>query len=633
MLNRLSAWFLLAISSLASAQTATPPEVVLGPIVRANAPGEDVHEVWAYADPADGRHLIACGGLSHPQLNAFYGYVYSSTDAGATWQRTVLDDSTAFVSEESCTYGETGVAYFVAGESDTSTGTPRHEWGHLQLFVSADHGMSWKRAAIRADGWLDWTQMAAIPKDQATPASLAIFANAGTDKLGHWWEKRPVVLQASGDAQSLSGLVAPPIRSFANFGGGSVVLPDRTALFISGTSNNFRAAKAAHSQLQIFAYSSSDRKVQARAVLRKTPAGRLFSLWPALVRDAGGHFPNRLYAAWVESQRPALVQLWLATSDDNGYHWSSRAIWSVGDTRKAACPNDPSAFPEIRIAVNRDGVLGVLWRQDEQDVLFAASNDGGRTFQASKLVASHATGALSLDDAVPNNEWWLAGNLAVRDGKSPVKFDDSSHLGLGVRLTKPEGIVDFSLAADAKNTFHAVWAGLDADGMHALMTRTIAAAASGAGTDTLLTHVSATAACAEVSGPLHPPLPGPPPPLKLTGQQDLTRSFDLQIAHIDYQPAAHIVTAEVVLVNKGDRLLRGPLALFGVGVHSDFGVPVALNAAGAKQGQPFWDLSLPVDGLPPKAGNQPLKLRFRLDQFQPMYTGNAVAMRVRIYRK
>src|SRR5260370_31786051 len=126
MLTRLSALFLFAISSLACAQTATPPEVVLGPIVRANAPGEDVQEVWAYADPADGRHLIACGRLSHPQLNAFYGYVYSSSDAGATWQRTALDDSTSFVSEESCTYGETGVAYFVAGESDTSTSTPRH---------------------------------------------------------------------------------------------------------------------------------------------------------------------------------------------------------------------------------------------------------------------------------------------------------------------------------------------------------------------------------------------------------------------------------------------------------------------------------------------------------------------------
>jgi hypothetical protein len=627
--------FLSMISSIAFAQATAPDKAVLGPVVRASAPGENINQVWAYADPTDGRYLIACGYFSYPQLNVNYGYVYSSSDAGASWRRTLLDDSTRWVTEESCTYGDNGAAYFAAGESDTSTGEPRHEWGHLQLYTSADHGMSWKRAGNRTHGWMDWTLLAALPKDQEHPESLAIFANAGTDRLGHSWEEgRPVALEASDAAQSFSALVAPPTPSDRNFGGGSVVLPDRTALFISGTTDKFKDANAAHAQVKSFVYSPSARTLQVHAVLRKMPPGRLPSLAPALARDAGsGRFHNRLYAAWSEFQAKGPAELWLASSDDNGVHWSSRAILSVADSRRAACPNDPIVFPDIRIAVNRDGVLGILWSGNVQDFQFAASIDGGRTFQSSTQVASHAVGEPVLDDAIPHNEWELAEYFAVRAGKSPVKFYDA-HLGLSVRLSKPQALGDFALAADATGRFHAVWAGLDADGILALMSRTISTAAGVAASHALLANESATAACTAGSEPLHPQLPGAPPPLKLAGQQDLTRSFELHIVHIQYTPATHTVTAAVVLVNKGNKIVRGPFSMFAVGVHSDFGFPVALNANGVSQGQSFWDLTpaIPAQGLQPKASSQPLELRFKLEHFQAVPTGDAVAMLVRIYQ-
>src|ERR1700675_1246029 len=161
-----------------------------GPIVRASSPGEDINQVWAYADPIDGQHLMACGAFAYPQLNLPYGYVYSSSDAGSTWHRTLVDDASTFVSEESCTYSEDGQAYFVDGDSDTTTGEPRHEWGHLQLFASGDHGMSWKRAGARLQGWVDWTFLAALPADRDHASSLAVFGNAATDRLGHWWKHR-----------------------------------------------------------------------------------------------------------------------------------------------------------------------------------------------------------------------------------------------------------------------------------------------------------------------------------------------------------------------------------------------------------------------------------------------------------
>src|SRR6266853_2049983 len=92
----------------------------LGDIVRATGPSENVEQIWVHADPTDGQHLIACGSLSYPRLNIVHGYIYSSSDAGATWQQSLLDDSTRWVTEASCTYGEGGHAYFADGESDTS---------------------------------------------------------------------------------------------------------------------------------------------------------------------------------------------------------------------------------------------------------------------------------------------------------------------------------------------------------------------------------------------------------------------------------------------------------------------------------------------------------------------------------
>jgi len=142
--------FAFTFSMLACAQDAKPDEAALGPVVRISAPGESIKQLWAYADPSDDQHLIACGSFAHPQLeHVWQGYLYSSADAGATWHRTLLDDATRWVSEVSCTYGQEGAAYFVAGESDTSTGKPRHPWGHLQLFTSQDHGMTWTRAGRR----------------------------------------------------------------------------------------------------------------------------------------------------------------------------------------------------------------------------------------------------------------------------------------------------------------------------------------------------------------------------------------------------------------------------------------------------------------------------------------------------
>jgi len=176
---------------------------------------------------------------------------------------------------------------------------------------------------------------------------------------------------------------------------------------------------------------------------------------------------------------------------------------------------------------------------------------------------------------------------------------------------------------------HALWAELDAQGHQAIMTRSIAASAGAS--QEQLTNAASGGACLESTTPLHPPTITAFPTARLTGRQELTNSFNLQIVHIDCAPATQITSAKVVLVNIGHETIKGPLALYAVGLHSDYGTPRALNASGSTGGRPYWDLSpvIPAEGLRPEASAQPFELRFKISRFQPESApeqGDAVAM-------
>src|SRR5882762_2734513 len=589
------------------ALSARSDEVRLGSIVRASGAEENILYPWAHADPADANHLMVCGSRSYPNKKILHAFVYASADSGATWQRTLLDDSTRWVTEASCTYGQDGHAYFADGESDTTSGEPRHEWGHLQLFESNDQGMTWGRAGRRAGGFVDWTFLAAIPGTQERPPALVIFGNAAADSRGHWVKSGPVTLTATDGARTLTTPTAPRKGLAGTFAGGSVVLPNGTALFLAGSQGERPAA--ADADLRLFAVSPTDRKLRTRAILR-SGQHRYVSVDPALVQDAsGGRHRGRLYAAWSESGTEGAGELWLAVSDDDGYHWSSRAILPLPATRVRACSSDWTLPSIVKIAVNREGTLGVLWSNDRRTVSFSSSSDGGARFRPSQTVAQHEDGTLTADDSIAANEWLLAEAIAARKGHSLDQFVDLSHLGLSIRMSQPEGVENVMLAADASGTFHAFWTGLDALGMRALLTRTIAVTGSEPGIEPVLAKSAAGATCTESGEALQAAMPSRLPRLSLAGYRDVSSEFYLRIDHFNYEAATRIVTAEIVLINKRAHVQKGELSLFGLGVHSDYGVPVALNASGVRHGQPFWDLAsaIPAEGLPAKSVSAPIK--------------------------
>jgi len=608
---------------------------------------EDVSEIdGAAADPSDGQHLIICGMDQYLQQNVSTGYLYSSADAGATWRRTVLDNATKFVSEESCTYSRNGRAYFAAGESDTSTGIVRHQWGHLVLFTSGDHGMGWNRTWKRKNGWIDYTSLAAPASNDSLP-SVIIFGNEGTDKLGHWWKFRPVAIASRNGGRSFSNLIAPRPPPGFNYGAvwtsGSTTLPDGISLFATAASlarpkQHLATWWSGHMRVEIFAYTPSTGEVSSRAVVRSIKNAGVFTVTMAQ-DESSGRFGGRLYTAWFEwdTSLDGGGTLWLASSDDRGYHWSARPILTEKHPVHAlSC----QGLGDIKLAVARNGILGIIWSNNsDRTLLFAMSRDGGRTFSQSIVVAHHEPGAFATSEAVNFNEYSAREVLAMKAGESETPYMDRMHLGVSIRIRPPQGISDYTVVADMNNAFHALWAQVEPNGTHALFTRTIHVASNVPGISSRLRDTPEQP-CPGSGEQVYLPLPGAMPILHPIGQRDVSELFFLQILNFHYDNATRVVSVDIVLTNKGKTVVRGPLSLFGIGLHSDYGIIAAQNAAGFIQSQPFWDASsvIPASGLQPGARSKPLTLRFKLMKFRPLpnidaWGGDASAMLIRIYQK
>src|SRR2546426_5560145 len=108
----------LAFNSAAQ-QTSKAPNLNLGPLVPVSPPGSALPlQLNRATGEADGRVLMVCGGRPSSHHNTQEGFVYASYDSGRTWQETLVESSSAWVSEESCALGTDGRAYFVAGVSN-----------------------------------------------------------------------------------------------------------------------------------------------------------------------------------------------------------------------------------------------------------------------------------------------------------------------------------------------------------------------------------------------------------------------------------------------------------------------------------------------------------------------------------
>src|SRR6266478_8562234 len=112
---------LFAIAAVAScvAQRLSSDQVRLGSITPVSPAGSGIHLMMFRAtSEADRNVLMVCGTRLTTRTNGAEGFVYVSHDEGKTWKETMVEHSTEWSSEQSCTTDGNGRAYFAGGDSN-----------------------------------------------------------------------------------------------------------------------------------------------------------------------------------------------------------------------------------------------------------------------------------------------------------------------------------------------------------------------------------------------------------------------------------------------------------------------------------------------------------------------------------
>jgi len=632
--------------------SATPSGINLGSAHRVNAQDGVRHEiVWARADRTDPRYMMACGMYEDPRANTVGGYLFISSDGGITWRQSVRDAATDWVSEESCTYGVGGNAYFTTGESNTDDGTLRHEYGRFQLFVSRDHGMSWRKTVSR--GFVDWTYATVLMPTAEKAERLVVFGNETVSSPGHWNPAAPVAFESTDGGVSLQGPVSVPRPRRFDYVGeyafGTAVLPDGSVLFSAASRLQPHPQSTAKSRgslwtqtanAELFKYSPRLQTLRSFAILRRGDG-----IWSVVLAraDGKGMFGGPLFAGWIES-KGSRARAMLAISRDNGRTWSLRQILR-GSAFRAVMPCSAEQLIQgLRVAVDNAGALGVSWVQYGQGMYFAVSHDGGRTFSRSTEVARYPHTWSPTDyarylQAVPIDEY--SGALAGFEKKDSAiaKLQDVSGIGIAVRVDLLNYADASDLVADAAGRFHAFWSQPGGAGQ-ALWTRTISV---GLGKSQGKAEIGQPAVVPSTECTGAPKLvfpranPGRDPSLA-HGWRDASRQIGLRLSNLDYNAATQDVALDVRFINLGKRPLRGDVMMTADDIHSDLGRPEPLDAQQTFPGGATWDVSraFAPTGVLQGRRSQPFGLQFHIADFrpaQPQAILDAVAMGIKVYRK
>lgn len=424
--------------------------VEIGPSI--SLPTEGVpQQLWASAASDDPDRLLACTFEADSSKARMASAVYVSLDEGNTWMRTLVDSHSDWVSETACAAGGRGRAYFVAGVSDTSRGSMRHEWGSMEAYRSSDGGLSWGKA--RRYPFIDW--MALAVSKNASDERVYLFGNVQADGIGDagaggWREGREPML-ASSDGLAFSAPMFPHNSPGADtqqaFPLGAAVFNDGRVLALF--------AEIPQTSFAVYSFDGSSYRVLSHVQM---PAGVVpyGPLSAHMAIDRSGRFPGRLYAAIpaVEGDRPVLT---LAYSDD-GRNWNSRVLLRRG----TELSQKEIEYFYAGVAVNPQGIVGIEWFSGSR-CEFALSSDGGESIDDVR----------TLGDCQPhgNTQSSAAAYLKTYNDRSPVehplRFSSDSLPGLTVQAST-SALSSVQITADTAGRFHAFWSEARRDGIHTL---------------------------------------------------------------------------------------------------------------------------------------------------------------------
>jgi hypothetical protein len=589
--------------------SAQQTQITVGPNVRVSEPNSTrAHtEISIAADPADPKHLIACSIITSATELKALSVVYVTFDGGISWRPTRETDEFSMGSDPACTIGSTGSAYFVA---DVRTSPDRKI---AVVYPSKDGGRTWlppiqlnsfmERPSIVVDttnsryrgnvyinGW------SVIRDFNDAPPSVGIGLSRSLNN-GQSFESPTVRLPLEND------------RHYTSAMGNCRILSDGTVICTYAQSNDDSPLEIQvqsirlNSKLKVIASNdggasfSNAVTVSDFHMLRRPPGTT--NIHPNLAVDEGnGSFKDRIYVVWpnVSSGRSEIS---FAYSSDKGKTWSRPKV--VNDDQPFDFSN-PSAGPDDfmpSVAVNRNGVVGVLWydRRESPDnlgwhVRFSASLDGGETFLPSVKVSEAPTRF----DA--EAKWPLFYWRAISGGGSSSLPGPTLNVTLEIMGQLFNGGDYGGIAADAAGVFHPLWVD-NRTGLHQLWTAAIS-----------------------VKG-----VAKPDPELK--DLENVTEKVTLEIIGAEYERKTDLLTVDLRLKNTSENNLRGPFKVRVVGLRSDIGGQVAITNESNRTGVgALLDLGETGKTLRSSESTGPTRLVFQLRNTRPLRQDRDVKLRL-----
>lgn len=545
-----------------------------------------------HVDPENANNMILCGSKWNAKDNASYGFVYSSSDAGNTWRQAMEDKNTVWVTEQSCAYGTHGVAYYMAAASKIIGQELHHELGTTRIYTSHDNGKNWKLGI--ETGWTDYSasvvDTAPGPNQNRLYAffnNLATFQNsigktdaAKAERTFGEGTRVGMISYKDGDSQ-----VAGPFSSEAMFAEkyrGSYPAP--TLRLKDGSIVSFYTSKRRNKD-DIREFLAEMVRLDPTRTSLEAPVHVATSVERAdekLRVECGGLYlgsaaaydadHDELYYVYSDVQNNQ-CQLFITTSTDGGRTWSKTQAMSSPDDADGRLYADPA------IAVNKDGVLAVMWQEKFRSGCwrFAVSADGKSLSRSREL--GGCTAESSKPSALSNPYLWSSFFQA-----DPKRKADTAR----INLRNTRGSVwrnQHALATSPNGTFHAVWLDTGTDG---------------GGIQTASIRVM--------------------PPDKMIssatkGLQEVTETAAvLYGGNQSYDAKSGILTLNAAVRNKGDKPLNGPFKLAVPAVNDHHGLAEIANAENKATGAgAVWDVSqsVPNGTLAPGATSKPFSLQFK----------------------
>ena len=518
------------------------------------------------ADPEDPNSAILCGMKWDDRVNAFFGFVYASSDGGKTWRSTLEDRNSAWVSEQSCAFGPHHMAYFVSEASLVVDGETNHPLGTTRLYVSKDGGQHWAETGKTA--WADHSASAiSLPsgrlytffnfrraaeqdKKRTGNAGLLVFSPDGSRISGPFLDT---------GTESRGYAVVYPFYAITLKSGAVVCLYH--GVFPGATEQDLVIVRTDDSEEPRF-----ESKVVSHTVLGNGCRGFDHG---ALAYDLQR---GRLFVIYGDGCDRR--QVMLTTSDDEGRTWTRGApIWGSKEGRAMVAPS---------VAVEADGALALLWEEGWRSGHWLLSTIRNQKLEPPTELSPGLTKLELSNDA-------LESSVIQPSGRQEVSTSNPSEALIGWVVASGLNTVwrISGLVTSGEQTL-AVWPTADRSGtrLHA-----------------------AIFPSAEFAKKQRRPGEG----AERTGTDVTRETVLLSDGPLRFDNASGTLKACLSLGNRGEAPLRVPITLEAREIQSPLGDVFIREASNGVSGMgAVWDISNAVTGnqLPPHANSNPFCLSF-----------------------